>query len=92
MANDVDYLLADEALQLSASEGPMRIEEAWCLRVRMQGERVGRSRRINRKERVERNGAGAFLVSIDRRYFEVAGKTGQQSTYGYFVVLVVEGL
>jgi hypothetical protein len=60
-------LLADEALQPSPSEGPMKIEDGWCVRVRMQGERVGRSRMINRKERVERNGAGAFLVSIDRR-------------------------
>ncbi len=67
IVNDDGYLLADEAVQLSASEGPMRIEGAWCVRVRMQGETVGRSRMINRKERVERNGAGAFLVSIDRR-------------------------
>lgn len=67
MAKDDGYLLADEALQLSASEGPMRIEGAWCVRVRVQDERVGRSQMINRKERVERNGAGAFLVSIDRR-------------------------
>ena len=67
MAKGDRCLLADEAFQPSPSEGPMRIEDAWCVRVRMQGERVGRSRMINRKERVERNGAGAFLVSIDRR-------------------------
>jgi hypothetical protein len=42
-------LLADEALQPSPSEGPMKIEDGWCVRVRMQGERVGRSRMINRK-------------------------------------------
>jgi len=64
---DDGYLLADGALQYFVNEGSMRTEGAWILRVGAECERGGRSRMMNRKERVERNGAGAFLVSIDGR-------------------------